>query len=110
MDELMQVTERTNEQFVWSRIGFGLKQTFQFADEPEFMHVLETGFKDLWMLIFEDAYEHQLGEVQFHTRQSIEEKFGIKLYSRALENSREVIQREIGFLKRSIEELEKKLT
>lgn len=53
--------------------------SFQFGEEPELIHVIETGFKDRYMVIHEDAYELDLGKVEFFNKVELESKFKIKL-------------------------------
>jgi hypothetical protein len=62
-------------------------RTFQYTtkingiieNEPELIHVIKTGFKDKYMVVYEDAYELDLGEVEFGTKKEIESKFNIIL-------------------------------
>ena len=56
------------------------KWTFQYLDEPELIHIIKTGFKNKYMLVWEDAYEISIGKVEFHSKESIEDKYNIELY------------------------------
>lgn len=62
----------------WREINNTTK-TFQLDEEPEVIHVIKTGFEDKYMIVHEDAYEIQLGRVEFGTKAEIEERFKIKL-------------------------------
>lgn len=52
---------------------------FQLGQEPEIIHIIPTGFHDYYLVVHEDAYESQMGEVEFHTKASIGEKFNITI-------------------------------
>jgi hypothetical protein len=52
---------------------------FQLDGEPELIHIVKTGFSDMYMVIHEDAYQLMLGKVEFGTKLQIEEKFKIEL-------------------------------
>lgn len=54
-------------------------KTFRLGDEPELIHVIKTGFEDKYMLIYEDAYDLNTGDIIFGTKIEIENKFGISL-------------------------------
>jgi hypothetical protein len=54
-------------------------QCFQLGEEPELIHVIKTGFKDMYMAVHEDAYEYSIGNVEFGTKEQIEVKYNIKL-------------------------------
>ena len=54
-------------------------RTFHLQDEPELIHVIKTGFKDKYMVVYEDAFEVELGKVIFGTKVEIESKFNISL-------------------------------
>lgn len=56
-----------------------LKWSFQLGDEPELIHVIKTGFANKYMVVHEDAYEHMLGKVDFHTKEEVESKYGISI-------------------------------
>lgn len=58
-------------------------ETFQLFEEgeaePILIHVIKTGFKDKYMVVYEDAYEMELGNVKFHTKEEMENLYKIKL-------------------------------
>lgn len=54
-------------------------KTFRLQDEPELIHIIKTGFKDKYMVVYEDAYELNLGKVSFGTKTEIENKFNVIL-------------------------------
>jgi hypothetical protein len=62
----------------WKRIS---NQTwcFQLSDEPELIHVIKTGFHDLYMIVHEDAYQQDLGKVEMGPKKEIEDKYKIEL-------------------------------
>jgi len=54
-------------------------KTFRLQGEPELIHVIKTGFKDKYMVVYEDAYELNIGKVTYGTKLEIESRFGITL-------------------------------
>lgn len=54
-------------------------RTFQYGDEPELIHIIKTGFKDRYMIVWEDAYELNIGKVEFCTASVILSVYGIKI-------------------------------
>ena len=54
-------------------------KTFRLQNEPELIHVIKTGFKDKYMVVYEDAYAINIGEITYGTKLEIETKFKIKL-------------------------------
>ena len=54
-------------------------QCFQLSGEPELIHVIKTGFNDLYMAVHEDAYQFSLGKVEFGTKEDIEAKYRVKI-------------------------------
>jgi len=54
-------------------------RTFQLDEDPELIHVIKTGFEDKYMVVHEDAYQLDLGKVEFGTKEEIENKFKIEL-------------------------------
>jgi hypothetical protein len=63
----------------WEEIKGAEYRRFQWGNEPELIHIIKTGFEDRYMVIWEDAYELHLGNVDHLSKQEIEEKFKIKL-------------------------------
>lgn len=47
--------------------------------EDEVIYVINTGFIDKWMVVFEDAHEMSLGNTIFGTKEEIKQKFKIEL-------------------------------
>ena len=54
-------------------------QSFRHIDEPEIIHVIKTGFRDKYMVVYEDAYEQIIGKLVFGSKAEIEELFEIEL-------------------------------
>lgn len=58
-------------------------ETFQLVfddnEEPELIHIIKTGFKNRYIVVFEDAYEIMLGYTVILEKEQIEKDFGIKL-------------------------------
>ena len=63
----------------WIECPENKSKTFRLEDEPVLLHIIKTGFKDNYMIIWEDGTEQFLGDVQFNNKQQIEKKFNIKL-------------------------------
>lgn len=63
----------------WKEIKGVEYRCFQWGDEPELIHIIQTGFEDRYMVVWEDAYELHLGNVDLLSKKEIEEKFKIKL-------------------------------
>jgi len=53
--------------------------TYQLNDEPELIHVIKTGFDDLYIVVYEDAYMNRTGITQTCTAKELETKFGIDI-------------------------------
>lgn len=94
----------------WHRLVVDGAQVFQFGEDPELIYVIETGFKDRWMVVFEDAYELMLGKVKFYSKKELEDTFKIKVFSRFEESDPSVVEREISILKKRLAKLEDSLT
>ena len=56
-------------------------RTFQFENEPELIHIVRLGYRDTYVVFFEDAYELEPWQsgLQVFTAQEIKEKFNIEL-------------------------------
>jgi len=54
-------------------------RTYQLEDDPELIHIIQTGFKDKYIVVYEDAYELTLGETKIRTKAEIEKEFKITL-------------------------------
>ena len=61
----------------WKEIKNNVK-TFRLDDEPELIHVIKTGFKDKYLVVYEDGYESP-NKVISGTKNEIENKFQIEL-------------------------------
>lgn len=66
------------ENLKWIESG-NVTKTFRLQDEPELIHVIKTGFKDKYMVVYEDAYELNIGKVTYGTKTEVEGRFGITL-------------------------------
>lgn len=55
---------------------------FQLGEEPEIIYVIRTGFgKDThlaYMIVYEDAYEINLGKTSFMSPEELKKTFGIE--------------------------------
>jgi len=64
----------------WKLIGHSsYKGTFQWGEEPEVIHIIQTGFRDRYLVVWEDAYEMVLGKTDVLTKEEIKNKFNIEL-------------------------------
>jgi len=63
----------------WEEIKTPQVRTFQWGDEPEVIHIIKTGFKDRYLVVWEDAYEMMLGSTSVLTKKEIKNKFDIEL-------------------------------
>jgi hypothetical protein len=52
---------------------------FQLDEAPELIHVIRTGFNDMYMVVHEDAYEYSLGKVEIGTKRDVEVRYKINL-------------------------------
>jgi hypothetical protein len=71
--------DTTPTKLEWVEIKGAEYRCFQWGTEPEIIHIIKTGFADRYMVIWEDAYELHLGNVDFLSKKQIEEKFKITL-------------------------------
>lgn len=55
-------------------------KTFQLGDDPELIHIVKSGFENMWFVFGEDAYQTEpfLSGIQFLSEQDISEKYGIE--------------------------------
>lgn len=63
----------------WKQIKSHEMKTYQWGDEPEVIHVIKTGFDDLYLVVWEDAYEVMIGKTEVLSKKQIKEKFNIEL-------------------------------
>lgn len=56
-------------------------RSFILGEEPELLHIFQLGYKDLYAVFYEDAYEMEPWQsgIKTYTSKEIEEKFKIKL-------------------------------
>jgi len=66
------------ENLKWIENG-NVTKTFRLGEEPELIHVIKTGFKDKYMVVYEDAYDINTGNVTYGTKAEVEARFDIKL-------------------------------
>jgi hypothetical protein len=85
-DETVKLTKITSENAIdiinqskWIESECNNVKRFQFGDFPEVIYVIKTGFKDRYMVVYEDAYELTLGETKIMTKELVEKTFEIKL-------------------------------
>jgi hypothetical protein len=65
--------------WTWQLKGYApYKGAFQWGDEPEMIHIIQTGFRDRYLVVWEDAYEMVLGKTEILTREEIKNKFNIE--------------------------------
>jgi hypothetical protein len=62
----------------WKEI-LSTAKCFQLGEEPELIHVIKTGFRDMYMVVHEDAYEYSIGKVEFGTKKDIEVRYKITI-------------------------------
>ena len=64
----------------WKPVGYArYKGAFQWGEEPEMIHIIQTGFRDRYLVVWEDAYEMLLGKTEILTAEEIKNKFNIEL-------------------------------
>lgn len=54
-------------------------RTFQWADEPEVIHIIKSGLEDTYLVVWDDAYEVMIGKTEILSKKQIREKFNIEL-------------------------------
>jgi hypothetical protein len=54
-------------------------RTFRLGDDPELIHIIKSGFKDEYMIVYEDAHELNYGKAEVLTKKQIKHKFNIEL-------------------------------
>lgn len=63
----------------WVEIKGAEYHRYQWGTEPEVIHIIKTGFEDRYMVLWEDAFELRIGDVEHLNKSQIEERFKIKL-------------------------------
>lgn len=63
---------------VWKEVNPIVKS---FLDEEEGLHIfiIKTGFKDKYIVTFDDAHEQQLGYTEILTKEEIIVNYGIRI-------------------------------
>ena len=57
-----------------------LFKMFQCGDEPEYIFVIESGFQDTYIVVYEDAYEQcNDGICEYYSKEQLMNKFGITI-------------------------------
>jgi len=54
-------------------------RTFMSPFGDESIHIIKTGFKDMYMVVWEDVYETVLGKVEFFNKKQIKKQFKLDL-------------------------------
>ena len=63
----------------WTQVKSAEIKTFQWGDEPEVIHIIKTGFDDLYLVVWEDAFQVSLGKTEILNKKDIKDKFNIEL-------------------------------
>ena len=63
----------------WMQVKSAEIKTFQWGDEPEVIHIIKTGFDDLYLVVWEDAFQESLGKTEILRNKDIKDKFNIEL-------------------------------
>jgi len=75
---LILLMKNNMEKLYWEPIDCNI-ESFKLGGVPELIHVIQTGFNNKYIVVYEDAYEINLGKVIFGTKEEIEKKFNINL-------------------------------
>ena len=66
--------------WTWKIVGNSrYKGSYQWAEEPEMIHIIRTGFHDRYLIVWEDVYELMLGKTEVLTKKEIKDKFNIDI-------------------------------
>ncbi len=64
----------------WTPTELGRKITgFTHADNQEVIHVIKTGFEDVYIVVHEDCHEITIGNTYVGSKEEIETKYKITL-------------------------------
>lgn len=63
---------------MWKEINSNIK-TFQFGEEPEIIHIIKTGHKNLYIVVHDDAYQYFTGRTELCSKEEIKNKFSIDI-------------------------------
>lgn len=66
------------QEFKFKEIEYNKVRTFQFADEPELIHIFKIR-DDEYMVVHEDGWDQSTGKVDFGSKEEVENKNEIKL-------------------------------
>lgn len=62
----------------WKKVNSKLA-TYQADEDPELIHIIKTGFDDMYIIVYEDAYGLTLGNIIMKSSQEIKDRFGIDI-------------------------------
>lgn len=62
-----------------NRIESAKIKTYQYEEEPLLLHFIKTGFKHVYMIVYEDALGKLLGSVELLNTEEIKQKFNIDI-------------------------------
>jgi len=54
-------------------------RSFLHADEDLVIHIIKTGFNDTYIVVYEDAYEQQIGDTKVLDAAQVKEEYDIEL-------------------------------
>lgn len=63
---------------MWKKVNNNIV-SIQHDEEPWVIHIIKTGFSNLYFVVHEDAYEELNGLIDYLTKEQVEEQFKIKL-------------------------------
>jgi len=63
----------------WKEIDCKNVKCFQYGDDPELIYIVKTGFKNKYMVLYEDAQELNIGHTKILSRENIKELYNIEL-------------------------------
>lgn len=66
------------QEFKFKEIEYNKMRTFQFADEPELIHIFKIRDNE-YMVVHEDGYDQNTGNVDFGSKEEVENRYEIKL-------------------------------
>lgn len=67
------------ETMKWKEIDCNNVKCFQYGDDPELIYIVKTGFKNKYMVLYEDAYQLNIGHTKILSREDIKEQYNIEL-------------------------------
>lgn len=63
----------------WKEIDCNNVKAFQYGDYPELIYIIKTGFENKYMVLYEDAYQLNIGHTKILTKEKIKEQYNIEL-------------------------------